>query len=198
MSQIIIVATNNSHKLNEIKNILTEGITLKSLQELHFKGNLKEEGKTLETNAYQKAKQVWDIYHLPCFADDSGLEINSLNGEPGVYSARYAGQSANSQRNIDLVLYKLKNQIKREAIFKTVIVYIDAKGLSHEFEGEIKGLITLEPRGLNGFGYDPIFQPETFKQTFAEMDDKLKNKISHRSRALKKFSLFFQNQGNRL
>ena len=183
-------ATNNAHKLKEIKVLLGETFSLKTLQEIGCNEELPETTDTIEGNSAQKAEYVWEHYSVNCFADDSGLEIEALNGAPGVHSAYYSGER-NHTRNIERVLSELANESNRKARFKTVIT-LTLSGKSHSFEGVVEGIIIDTPRGTDGFGYDPIFVPEGHDQTFAEMTLEQKSKISHRSRAFAKLVLFLK------
>ena len=181
----IVVATQNKHKLEEIGKILPDHYRLKSLQDIGFEGNLKETGKTLEENALQKVRQVAVPYDVDVIADDTGLEVEALNGAPGVYSARYAGDDATYEDNVRKLLDALKYAENRKAQFRTVMAY--SKGnKEYTVSGTVNGHITTEPRGSGGFGYDSIFVPEGYTQTFAEMSEEQKNKISHRAAALQK------------
>lgn len=182
-------ATNNQNKLREINRMVGDQITIVGLEEIGCKEELAEDGTTLEANSLQKAKYVADNYNIACFADDTGLEVFSLNGEPGVYSARYAGQQRDNIANMSLLLNNLQSSDDRSAQFRTVITYVDGESV-HQFEGIAKGTITAELRGQEGFGYDPIFVPEDYAMTFAEMPMEEKNKISHRGRAFNKFLNF--------
>lgn len=200
MTKTIIFATNNAHKLKEISDLLGYDFHLKSLKDIGFSGDIPEEQPTLEGNALDKAKYIVERYDVSCFADDTGLEVEALKGEPGVFSARYAGTVAEhgseekrSQANIEKLLANLKNNPNRKARFRTVIAYID-NGKSHLFEGIVNGQIIEEKRGTDGFGYDPVFVPDGFSQTFAEMPLSEKNKISHRARAFAKFIAFLKEQ----
>ena len=187
----LVFATNNEHKLREIKSIIAESINLLSLNDINCNEDIPETGSTLESNASQKANYVFDKYKVNCFADDTGLEIDALNGEPGVYSARYAGEEKSSERNMQKVLEKLKGEKSRSAQFRTVIsLIIDGEELL--FEGKVEGRITESPRGKQGFGYDPIFVPDGFEKTFAELGDSIKNKISHRARAVEKLAEYLK------
>ena len=188
----IIFATQNQNKANEINNLMPKGIEVVSLMDLNYKDELEETSDTLSGNAEQKAKFIFEKFKLPCFADDTGLLVEALDDEPGVYSARYAGDERNDQANMNLVLRKLNGETNRAAKFKTVIAYCDASGTEF-YSGEIKGEIIEEKRGKEGFGYDPIFMPENSELTFAEMSVNEKNEISHRSRAFKKFLSKFYN-----
>ncbi len=181
----LIIASQNQNKLVEFKKILGDKINLFSLSDIGLNQEIPENEKTIKKNAMFKAKFVNTQTGKNVFADDTGLEIDSLNGEPGVYSARYSGVDRNSEKNIELVLRKLKNKANRNSRFKTIIsLIIDGKSVN--FEGVVEGKITEEKRGSNGFGYDPIFQPKGYSSTFGEMSLKEKNKISHRSIAINK------------
>ena len=181
----LIIASQNQNKLLEFKKILGDKINLFSLSDIGLNQEIPENEKTIKKNAMFKAKFVNIQTGKNVFADDTGLEIDSLNGEPGVYSARYSGVDRSSDKNIDLVLRKLKNKANRNSRFKTIIsLIIDGKSVN--FEGVVEGKITEEKRGSNGFGYDPIFQPNGYSSTFGEMSLKEKNKISHRSIAINK------------
>ena len=182
----LIFATNNRHKIEEIKAILPENFRISGLQEAGIVEEIPETQDTLEGNAIEKARYIFEKYSLPCFADDTGLEVRALNNKPGVFSARYAGDNGDSKKNIMKLLTELENTEDRIARFKTVIAYInDRKILT--FEGVIEGTITYQEKGAKGFGYDPVFMPVGFNKTFAEMALREKNKISHRSLALKRF-----------
>ena len=181
----LIIASQNQNKLVEFKKILGDKINLFSLSDIGLNQEIPENEKTIKKNAMFKAKFVNIQTGKNVFADDTGLEIDSLNGEPGVYSARYSGVERNSDKNIELVLRKLKNKSNRNSRFKTIISLI-LDGKSVNFEGVVEGKITEEKRGSNGFGYDPIFQPNGYASTFGEMSLKEKNKISHRSIAINK------------
>ena len=181
----LIIASQNQNKLVEFKKILGDKINLFSLSDIGLNQEIPENEKTIKKNAMFKAKFVNTQTGKNVFADDTGLEIDSLNGEPGVYSARYSGVDRNSDKNIELVLRKLKNKANRNSRFKTIIsLIIDGKSVN--FEGVVEGKITEEKRGSNGFGYDPIFQPNGYSSTFGEMSLKEKNKISHRAIAINK------------
>jgi XTP/dITP diphosphohydrolase len=187
--KILIVATNNLHKLEEIQFIIGDKVQLKSLADIGFKGEIPEDFETLQENAAQKALFIHDRYGKDCFADDSGLEIEALNGAPGVFSARYAGEKCNFEDNINLVLKKMQHETNRKAAFRTVIA-LAIHGKVTFFEGKIEGKVTFEKRGTFGFGYDPIFVPEGYSITFAEMSAAEKNRISHRAKALEGFSKY--------
>lgn len=187
----LLFASSNEHKIAEIKAILPHGLQLISLKEIQFHDEIPETADTIAENAVQKATFLADKMHIPCFADDTGLVIPSLNGEPGVYSARYAGSQRDAHDNMDLVLEKLNGQSDRKAYFTTVIaLYINHK--VHLFEGRIDGTIITEKRGDNGFGYDPIFVPEGSDKTFAEMTADEKNEVSHRGRSLAKMTEYLK------
>lgn len=198
MQQKIIFATNNLHKLKEIQSLLGEHFQLLSLSELGFSGDIPEEQDTLEGNALEKARFIFDKYHQPCFADDTGLEVEALRGEPGVYSARYAGsvkdygsEEKRSAANVSKLLAKLSGNKNRKAQFRTAIAYINDKG-HWLFEGKVTGSIIDVRRGSEGFGYDPVFVPDGYTDTFAEMPLAEKNKISHRARAFANFVTFLK------
>ncbi len=185
----LVFATNNKNKLKEIKHIIIDKINILSINDLNHSDDLEETGLTLKDNASQKARFIYKKFNKNCFADDSGLEILSLNNEPGVFSARYAGLNCSADDNMNKVLKKLENIKNRNAIFKTVICLI-LDGKEYFFEGSIEGIITNEKIGYNGFGYDPIFLPNNFNLTFAQMSVKEKSKISHRAIAVSKFVKF--------
>ncbi|HOY31460.1 MAG TPA: non-canonical purine NTP diphosphatase [Bacteroidales bacterium] len=180
----LVFATNNKHKLDEIRNILgRSGLEIVPLKEIGFSGDIPETADTLEGNALQKARYIYDRYHADCFADDTGLEVECLNGAPGVYSARYAGEGCNFDDNIVKLLKEMKDCSSRRACFKTVVALI-IDGKEHIFTGKVCGAILHERRGVEGFGYDPLFLPDGFEKTFAEMPPGEKNRISHRYRAI--------------
>ena len=179
----LVFATNNAHKLEEIRAILGDQVEVLSLKDIHCEADIPETADTLEGNAALKAEYVYRNYGLDCFADDTGLEVEALNGAPGIYSARYAGNGHDSQANMQKLLKKMEEKNNRKAQFRTVISLIE-KGEERRFEGVVKGEITTERRGDSGFGYDPIFQPEGFDETFAELGSEIKNKISHRAKAV--------------
>jgi len=189
----IIFATNNQHKLSEIRNILAGKFEVFGLKDIGFEGDIPETGTTLYENASIKSKFVFEKFNTNCFSDDTGLEIDALGGKPGVYSARYAGEEADSEKNIEKVLEEMTGSKDRSAFFKTVISLI-LNGKEYFFEGKVDGKIILEKRGATGFGYDPIFIPDGFTQTFAEMDFATKNQISHRARATAKLVHFLENE----
>lgn len=187
----LVFATNNKHKLDELQAILGDQFSLLSLKEIGCNEEIPEEQPTLEGNAKQKSSFIFDKYGYNCFADDTGLEIEALNGEPGVYSARYAGEEKSAEANMNKVLQKLAKIKNRKARFRTVISLI-IDGTENQFEGIVEGTIISEKRGASGFGYDPIFQPDGFQETFAEMNLADKNKISHRARAVQKLIEFLK------
>ena len=203
----IVFATNNLHKLQEVRQILGDSFEVLSLKDIGCDVDIPETGQTLEENALQKARYVYDNYHIDCFADDTGLEVEALNGAPGVYSARYAAmeptgsdspKSHDSEANMARLLRELSDKDNRKARFRTVIALIQKKDVcpcgctsikqEHLFEGIVNGEITTERSGVEGFGYDPIFRPEGFEHTFAEMNAEQKNSISHRGRATAKLA----------
>ena len=186
----LVFATNNLNKLSEIQSLVPNRIEILSLKDINCYEELPETNPTLEGNAIQKATYVFENYGYNCFADDTGLEIDALNGDPGVYSARYAGEECRAEDNINLVLQKLKGQTNRIAEFRTVIALI-IDGKETFFEGNCKGMITEFRSGVEGFGYDPIFLPNGFDKTFAEMKKNEKGVISHRGKAVKKLVEFF-------
>ena len=206
----IVFATNNKHKLDEIRSILGDSTEVLSLKDIGCNVDIPETGKTLEENALQKAQYVYDNYHIDCFADDTGLEVEALDGSPGVYSARYAAlpdnpvksegatSSHDSEANMTRLLYELNGKDNRKARFRTVIALIQKKDVCPcgctsikeilKFEGIVEGEIIKERRGVEGFGYDPIFQPDGYDKTFAELGMDIKNHISHRARATQKLA----------
>ncbi len=189
----IVFATNNKHKLDEIRKILGNKFELLSLADIGCHDDIPETGVTLEENALQKAKYIADKYHCSVFADDTGLEVDALGGEPGVYSARYAGGDGHdSEANMTKLLHNLEGKENRNAQFRTVIALIK-EGHTILFEGIVKGIIIPERRGGEGFGYDPIFQPEGYDKTFAELGNDIKNTISHRAKAVNKLADYLKN-----
>ncbi|MEO9482583.1 MAG: RdgB/HAM1 family non-canonical purine NTP pyrophosphatase [Ekhidna sp.] len=188
----ICFASHNENKVKEMNEIMPEGISIVGLKELGVTNEIPETGSTLEENSQLKANYVFEKYAIPVFADDSGLLVNALNGEPGVYSARYAGSERDDNKNMNLLLDRLSNHSDRSAEFKTVITYIDQKGASKQFKGIVNGIIAAEKRGSNGFGYDPIFQPSNYDETFAELTQTVKNQISHRAKAIYKLLEYLQ------
>lgn len=184
-----VFATNNKHKLEEITHIIGVHHNIISLKELGCFDDIPETEDTLEGNALLKARYIHSRFHCNCFADDTGLEIEALNGEPGVYSARYAGEQCSFEDNIVKVLQKLEGKANRTALFRTVIALI-FNDKEYIFEGSINGTIIEDKKGISGFGYDPIFIPEGYSETFAEMGNELKNQISHRALATQKLTQF--------
>ena len=189
----IVFATNNAHKLSEIRQILGHRIEVLSLSDIGCHADIPETADTLEGNALQKAEYVVDHYHISCFADDTGLEVDALGGAPGVFSARYAGEGHDSEANMSKLLGELGENNNRKARFRTVIALITLDGDHREvntFEGIVEGQITHERHGDKGFGYDPIFQPDGYDKTFAQLGIDIKNHISHRARATEKLARF--------
>lgn len=178
-------ATNNQHKIKEVQALLGSDFTLVGLADIGCTEELAEDQTTLEGNSLQKAKYVFDRYHVSCFADDTGLEVEALRGAPGVYSARYAGQQRNAFDNMKLLLENLRDSKNKKARFRTVITLMESSS-QLQFEGILNGAIIGEPRGAEGFGYDPVFLPEGYTKTLAEMALNEKNTISHRARAIEK------------
>ena len=181
----IVFATNNPNKLKEIQSLIPKEIEIISLNEIGCNEDIPETGDTLEANAFQKAHYIKDNFNYDCFADDTGLEIDELNGDPGVYSARYAGPERNANANMNKVLNELKGKKNRKAQFRTAIALI-LKGEEHLFEGKVEGYISKDKQGNEGFGYDPIFIPENDIRSFAQMSMQEKGVISHRGRAVRK------------
>mgnify|MGYP002536317188 FL=1 len=182
-------ATNNIHKLKEVQEVVGDSFQIESMRSLGINEDIPEDKQTLEGNALQKARFLYDRTGESCFADDTGLEVDALNGAPGVYSARYAGEAKNSLDNMALLLKNMSGIQNRKARFRTVIALI-LDGKEYLFEGIVNGTITEEPRGTAGFGYDPLFVPDGYSTTFAEMDSEAKNAISHRGRAVEKLAAF--------
>jgi len=190
----IVFATNNKHKLDEIREILGSKFEIVSLKDIGCDVDIPETGSTLEANALQKAKYILEHFGMDCFADDTGLEVDFLNGEPGVHSARYAeGTDHNSEANMDKLLRELGNNNNRKARFRTVIALL-LNGETHQFEGVVNGNIAFEKHGTEGFGYDPIFIPDGYEQSFAELGMNIKNKISHRARAVNLLAEFLNDK----
>lgn len=188
----LIFATNNKHKLEEAQSILKNYVEIVSLKDIGCYEDIPETADTLEGNALQKAHYIYNRYHQNCFADDTGLEIDALNNRPGVYSARYAGENCNFEDNMDKVLKELENNPHRQAKFRTVIALL-LNGKEYLFEGKVEGEILTFKKGVQGFGYDPIFKPADFDCTFAEMDIATKNSISHRGLAMQQMLAFLSN-----
>ena len=193
----LVFATSNKNKIQEINKLLPDNlnINIKSNAEVDINEEIPETGKTIEENAIQKARYVYDNYNFNCFSEDTGLIVDELNGEPGIYSARYAGNERSDENNIKKVLNNLGQTTNRKARFKTVIALIIGEKL-FTFEGIVEGKISMKPAGNGGFGYDPIFIPDNFDKTFAQIGLAEKNKISHRARAIKKLIDFFDNNSS--
>lgn len=185
MMNELIFATHNANKAKEVK-VLLPHLRVQSLSEIGFHDDIPETGETLQDNALIKARTIFKATGKPCFADDTGLEVEALDGAPGVYSARYAGEDANSENNMDKLLAELDGKENRKAQFRTAIAYIDNAGKEHLFEGSVQGEILKVRQGGEGFGYDPIFLPEGEIESFAEMSGERKNTMSHRGRAMRK------------
>ena len=184
MKNKLVFATNNAHKLEEIKNILGDKVEILSLADIDCHADIPETADTLEGNARQKAMYVYTHYGMDCFADDTGLEVDALEGAPGVHSARYASEKGHdSQANMEKLLREMEEKNDRKAQFRTIISLIE-KGEEKQFEGVVRGEILRERKGNSGFGYDPVFRPEGYDKTFAELGNEIKNKISHRARAV--------------
>lgn len=184
--QQLIFATNNKHKLEEIQHLIKDKFSIKSLFDVGINVDIPETHETLEENAIEKALFIYNKYGYNCFADDTGLEIDALDGRPGVYSARYAGIKCSFDDNVNKILKELGDNKNRKARFRTIIAIVQ-NGNVKTFEGIVNGAITFDKRGEKGFGYDPVFLPDDYNITFAEMTLDIKNKISHRARALEKF-----------
>lgn len=192
MKRKLVFATNNAHKLEEVAAILGDQVELLSLNDIGCQTDIPETAETLEGNALLKSSYIYKNYHLDCFADDTGLEVEALNGAPGVYSARYAGDEGHdAQANMLKLLHELDGKENRKAQFRTAISLI-LDGKEYLFEGVIKGEIIKEKRGDSGFGYDPVFMPEGYDRTFAELGNDIKNQISHRALAVQKLCEFLQ------
>ena len=198
----IVFATNNQHKLQETREILGDQFEILSLADIGCHEDIPETGNTLEANAHQKAEYVFDHYHIDCFADDTGLEVDALGGAPGVHSARYAeGTDHNSEANMAKLLRELGDNDNRKARFRTVISLIQMEGgnpvcsREYQFEGVVEGRIDREKHGSEGFGYDPVFIPEGYDKSFAELGEEIKNQISHRARAVKKLAEWLKTEG---
>lgn len=179
----LVFATNNRHKLEEVGDVLKGHLEILSLKEIDCFDDIPETADTLEGNALIKARHVFDNFGYDCFADDTGLEVEALGGRPGVYSARYAGEDQNAARNMEKLLRELEGSSNRRARFRTVVALIEGGKVSY-FEGKIEGTIIEQQRGSAGFGYDPVFVPDGYSQTFAELGSDIKNKISHRALAI--------------
>lgn len=186
----LVFATNNKHKLDEVRKITSHhSVEIVSLAEINCFDDIPETADTLEGNALQKAHYIQEKFGLNCFADDTGLEVEALNNAPGVYSARYAGPGHDSEANMKKLLHEMEGKENRKARFRTVIALV-WNGKTYTFDGIVNGTITTTKRGENGFGYDPIFIPEGYEQTFAELGNDIKNQISHRAKAVEKLDEF--------
>ena len=190
MRKNIVFATNNSHKLDEVRAIIGDSFQVLSLEDIHCREDIPETADTLEGNALLKAEYVANHYNQDCFADDTGLEVEALDYAPGIFSARYAGPGKDSKDNMEKLLKELEGKSNRSARFRTVIALL-LDGENHLFEGVVNGKIIEELRGNAGFGYDPIFVPDGYEETFAELGDDIKNKISHRAEAVRQLKRFF-------
>ena len=194
MKRKLVFATNNAHKLEEISAILGDKVEILSLKDIHCQVDIPETADTLEGNSLLKAQYIREHYGMDCFADDTGLEVEALNGAPGVYSARYAGgEGHDSEANMRRLLKELEEEENRKARFRTVIALI-LNGEVHQFEGTVEGHILREKRGSSGFGYDPVFVPEGYTESFAELGEEIKNQISHRARAVQKLAEFLKTE----
>lgn len=191
MKRKLVFATNNAHKLEEVKAVVGESFDILSLKDINCHEDIEEPGETLQENALIKARYVKDKYGYDCFGDDTGLEVEVLNGAPGVYSARYGGGDHDSKANIKRLLSEMNGAVNRKAQFRTVIALI-LDGKEYLFEGKIKGAIINEERGEAGFGYDPVFQPEGYTETFAQLGGDVKNNVSHRALATKSLCEFLK------
>lgn len=194
MKPSIYLATQNKHKIEEIKDLLGDLFDIHTVFELDLQQEIPETGNTLEENSRQKAEFIANHFQVTCLSDDSGLEVKALDGRPGVYSARYAGEPKNDEANVDKLLTELSGVSDRSARFVTILTF-HHQGHFISFEGEVLGRIIEAPRGANGFGYDPIFQPLGYHETFAEMTMQEKNQLAHRSRAMQKFKTFIDETG---
>lgn len=187
----VCFTTNNAHKLKEVREILGDSIELLSLSDIGFSGDIPETHETLEENSLEKAQYIFDRFQIPVFSDDSGLEVEALNGKPGVHTAHYSG-SRNAVGNMSKVLAELKSSDSRKAQFRAVMTYIDQSGKANQFEGIVEGQLAPQMSGEDGFGYDPIFIPDGYDKTFAELSSEIKNTISHRKRAIEKLLQFLK------
>jgi len=193
MKKTICLASNNSHKVEELKELLGASFDIKTLADIGCVEDIAETADSMEGNSLIKANHVFENYGLDCIADDSGLEVDALNGEPGIFSARYAGEHGNHEKNMSKLLKNLKGQTNRKARFRTVVTLI-LEGQTKTFEGTVEGRIMEERRGKHGFGYDPIFVPDGHEQTFAQMTMEQKIPISHRGRAVEKLISFLSSK----
>lgn len=183
----LVFATNNPHKIFEVRHLLGKRYEILGLNDLGIKEDIPENQDTIEGNAIEKSKYIFEKYNLPCFADDTGLEVDFLNGRPGVFSARYAGKDCSFDDNVNKLLGELDGVENRKARFRTVIAFIDKNNITQLFEGIVNGHIAKSRQGSEGFGYDPVFVPDGYCLSFAEMELTLKNAISHRAKAMNKF-----------
>jgi XTP/dITP diphosphohydrolase len=190
----LVFATNNPHKLEEVRAILQQKFEVAGLADIGCHKEIPETGTTLEENASIKSHYVVNQYQTDCFADDTGLEVDAMDGKPGVYSARYAGKNASYEQNVDKLLQQMEGKDKRKARFRTVVSLV-MEGKEYLFEGAIEGKIIHERKGSGGFGYDPVFVPDGYTQTFAEMNANMKNSISHRAKAVQKLADFLLHNG---
>lgn len=190
----MIIATHNAGKAAEVNRLLHGKYVVKSLKDLDYHHEIVENGDSFQANALIKAKTIFEKFGKPCFADDSGLEVDSLGGNPGIYSARFAGEHANDEANNQLLLEKLKGKSDRGAQFRTVIAYVDENGSEHFFSGIVRGKLLPELTGGQGFGYDPLFLPDGEDRTFAQMSKDEKNRISHRGIAIRHLISYLANQ----
>ncbi len=193
MQKEILFASTNPHKVEEVRKLLPEKYILLGLRDINWTIEIPEPFHTYEDNAKAKAYFVYDRTGINCFADDSGLEIDALNGRPGIYSARYAGENRNSSDNIAKVLDELGNEVNRNARFHAALAFLSGQDQIYVFKGVVEGKIGYEPLGDEGFGYDPIFIPDGFDQTFGQLHERLKNKISHRAIAMQRFADYLRN-----
>ncbi|GAB6011646.1 non-canonical purine NTP diphosphatase [Viscerimonas tarda] len=193
MMKELIFATNNGHKLEEVSAVLGEDYRVLSLKAIGLDVDIPEDGETLEANALIKARYIWEAKKCACFADDTGLEVESLGNAPGVHSARYAGEQKSAEDNVKKLLSELKGATNRKARFRTVIAAI-IDGKEYLFEGVVNGEIIDTPQGNSGFGYDPVFVPERYNESFAELGNEQKNKISHRAKAVNKLAEFLRDE----
>lgn len=191
MKKKLVFATNNAHKLEEVKAVVGDKFDILSLKDIGCHEDIEETGRTLEENALIKVRYVKEKYGYDSFGDDTGLEVNALNGAPGVYSARYAGDGHDSEANMEKLLRELNGKDNRKACFRSVIALV-MDGKEYLFEGKIEGAIITAKRGTTGFGYDPIFMPDGYSQTFAELGNDVKNRISHRALAVKALCEFLE------
>lgn len=195
MKRSLVFATNNRHKLDEVRDVVGDDFEILSLKDIGCNEDIAETGTTLEENALIKVRYIKEKYGYDCFGDDTGLEVEILNGAPGVYSARYAGDGHDAKANMERLLREMKGKMNRKAAFRSVIALI-SDNKEYLFEGRINGQIIENERGTAGFGYDPIFQPEGYENTFAKLGNDIKNQISHRALAVKKLCQFLKGNSN--